>query len=55
MVFTLPGIITDLMELPENAFSPMAVTLLGMTVPTHPSTRVFDAVLMIALQLLRES
>ena len=42
-------------EHPENASSPIDVTLLGMIVLSHPRIKVFDEVSMIALQLLRLS
>ena len=39
----------------SNAFSPMLVTVFGMTVVLQPVINVLEAVSMIALQLLRES
>jgi hypothetical protein len=56
MLVTLLGIVTDMRpEQPLKASEPMLVTLLGITVFLHPATRVFVAVLIIALQLLRLS
>ena len=40
---------------PQNASSPMLVTELGMVVFLQPVIKVFVAVSMMALQLLRES
>ena len=43
------------LEKPQNTLFPIAVTLLGMTVFTHPAISVLDAVSIIALQFSRES
>ena len=56
MLVTLSGIFIDVRpEQSEKAEEPMLVTLSGMTVFLHPATRVFVAVHIIALQLLRLS
>ena len=50
------GIATEVIPLQDKkALSPIEVTVLGMIVFLHPVIRVFDAVSIIALQLLRES
>ena len=56
MLFTLLGIVSEIRdEQPLNAHAPMCVTVLGISVPLHPVTKVFVAVSMIALQLSRLS
>ena len=56
MVVTLFGIVMDVSPLqPWKAYAPMVVTLLGMVVFLHPVIRVLFSVLMMALQLSRES
>ena len=53
---TLLGMVTEVRPLQlQNAPSPMDVTLLGIIVFLHPKINVFDAVSIMALQLLRES
>ena len=50
------GISTEVRPLqPENAANPMEVTELGISVFLQPATKVFVAVLMMALQLSRLS
>lgn len=41
-------------EHPRNAWPPMVVTVLGITVPLHPTINVLDLVLIMALQLFAE-
>ena len=56
MLVTLFGIIIEVRPLqPEKALSPIDVTLLGIMVFLHPSINMLDAVLIMALQLSRES
>ena len=56
MLVTLSGmVISVILQLPSNAYSPMVATLLGITVFMHPTIRVLDFVSMMALQLPRES
>lgn len=42
-------------EQPQNEYDPIVVTELGIIVFWHPTTKVFDTVSIIALQLLRLS
>ena len=56
MLVTLLGIVIEVKPyLRKNAQAPILVTLLGITVFSPPTTRVFVAVSIIALQLSRES
>mgnify|MGYP003327605298 CR=1 FL=1 len=56
MLVTLLGIVTEVKPLqPEKAESPILVTLLGIVELLQPRIRVFVAVSIIALQLLRQS
>ena len=56
ILVTLLGIVIEVRLLqPEKAVNPMLVTLCGMIVFLQPLNRVFEAVIMIALQLSRES
>lgn len=55
MFFTLLGMVMEVMAQPSKAYSPMLVTLLGIRVLLQPTTNVFVAVSIMALQLLRES
>ena len=56
MLVTEFGIVTLVRpEQPENASRPMLVTEFGMMVFLHPAIKVFEAVSIMALQLLRES
>ena len=56
MVVTLLGMVMEVRpEQPKNALLPMLVTLLGIMVFLHPNMSELFDVLMIALQLLRES
>ena len=56
MLITLEGIKMDVKPLqPRNAHIPMLVTLEGIFVFLHPAIKVFEDVLIIALQLFRES
>ena len=52
MLVTLSGMVTLVrLSRPENASSPMLVTLSGITVVLHPSISVLVSVSIIALQL----
>ena len=56
MLVTLEGMVIEVRPLQnEKAYEPMVVTVVGITVFLHPTTRVFDAVSTMALQLFRES
>ena len=56
MLVTPEGMVTLVRPLQfKKAPSPMTVTLEGMMVFLHPAIKVFEAVSIIALQLLRES
>ena len=56
MLFTLLGMVMEVKLLqPQNALSPILITLLGMKVFLHPTISSLEEVLMIALQLSRES
>jgi hypothetical protein len=56
MMITLFGIVIDVRLLqPENALSPMLVTLLRIVEFIQPAINVFDADSIIALQFSRES
>ena len=56
MLVTLLGMVTEVKpEQPLKAEEPMLVTLLGIIVDLQPAIRVLDEVLIIALQLSRES
>ena len=56
MLVTSLGIVTeDKPEQPENAPTPILVTLLGIVVFLHPAINVLDDVSIIASQLSRES
>ena len=56
ILVTLLGMSIDVkLQRPEKALSPMLVTLLGIMVFWQPAISMFDAVSMIALQLLRLS
>ena len=56
MLVTESGMLIDVSPLqPQNALSLMLVTELGMVVFLQPVIKVFVAVSMMALQLLRES
>ena len=56
MLVTLLGMVTEVRLVQSSkALLPMLVTLLGIMVFLQPTISVFDAVSIIALQLLRES
>jgi len=56
MLVTLSGIVIDVKPLHSlKAEPPMLVTLSGIIVFMHPYNKVFEAVLIIALQFSRES
>ena len=56
MLVTLFGIVMDVSEeQPSNALQPIVVTVLGIIVVLQPVIKVFFAVLIMALQLLRLS
>ena len=55
MDFTLFGMFTEFRLKYENALEPIDSTLLGMEDVAHATTSLFVLVLIIALQLLRES
>ena len=55
MEVTLLGMEMDVSLQPSKAHWPMEVTLLGIMVFLQPTTKVFDEVSIIALQLSRES